>query len=552
MADDASVTPPAGPVLSIGVWIESVPDVDLRGEGIARTLAAILRSLASRPDTRIVVALAKWSEAGFRRLLEDWEIPADRVTIVVSRKRDPIVIRLRRRGPSGPGLRQRLAQVVKRAAKAAASRSVVRNLVGVSSVTAAVLLAIVAAPIALVLLGAAVIAAALGWALRAGLRAARVVAGRVLARLGISRAFIVGWLRDALIENEFLLLARRAESTAAVDVWFVPYPGAAYASGLSAPKVVAVPDLVYVEFPTLFDPAWIQRVDERVRRLVPRAASIVTYSRRVAERHVAAHLGIPGDRVHVIRHAPFESVRALDAAAAPGEDRRSAAVRTIAEFLDDRRRPDAAPDGLADYIAGLPFGEIEFLFVPSQVRPTKNYLNLFRAVERLVRRRFRNVKLVITGLVPRNGASGLRDYLDDQRLDLDILSVPNLPSAVHAAFMHLAALTVVPTLFEGGFPFPFSESLSVETPVVMSGIPVTREVIPEALQPLMLFDPYDVERITERIEWALDHRAALLDLQRPLQAALSLRTWDVVAGEYRAQLAAAAATRSAGSAAGGR
>jgi glycosyltransferase involved in cell wall biosynthesis len=99
---------------------------------------------------------------------------------------------------------------------------------------------------------------------------------------------------------------------------------------------------------------------------------------------------------------------------------------------------------------------------------------------------------------------------------------------------------VVPTLFEGGFPFPFSESLSVGTPVVMSDISVTREVVPPDLQPVMLFDPYDVEAIADRIAWALDHRSVLLARQRPFHAALQRRTWHDVAGEYRATLITAA------------
>ena len=62
-----------------------------------------------------------------------------------------------------------------------------------------------------------------------------------------------------------------------------------------------------------------------------------------------------------------------------------------------------------------------------------------------------------------------RDHLVRAHLQTDVISVPGLPSDVHAAFFQLARLTVVPTMFEGGFPFPFCESLSVGTPVV-SGV----------------------------------------------------------------------------------
>jgi len=47
-----------------------------------------------------------------------------------------------------------------------------------------------------------------------------------------------------------------------------------------------------------------------------------------------------------------------------------------------------------------------------------------------------------------------------------------------AACYKLADLAVNPSLSEGGFPFTFTEALSVGTPVVMARIPVTEEIIP--------------------------------------------------------------------------
>jgi glycosyltransferase involved in cell wall biosynthesis len=113
-----------------------------------------------------------------------------------------------------------------------------------------------------------------------------------------------------------------------------------------------------------------------------------------------------------------------------------------------------------------------------------------------------------------------------------VIALPGLPSDVHAALFLLARLTIVPTFFEGGFPFPFCESLSLGVPVVMSAIPVTRDVIPASLHPLVLFDPYSVDEMAQRMDWALDHRDELLSLELPVDRALRRRTWDDVAAEY--------------------
>jgi glycosyltransferase involved in cell wall biosynthesis len=536
---------PARPdVLTVGVWLEVLPDTrDLRGEGIARTLGALLRELTARPGARAVVAVAGWTEPDLRLLLEDWRIPEDGVEVLVSRARLPLLLRLRRRPPGGTRWRDRLAALARGGLAARPTRWALLRLAGVASVPVAILVALLAAPLALL---AAVLLGLPALALAAAARLARRGRRSLLARaerLGRWARQLEALLRDALFENEFRLLARRANRRRDIDVWLVTYPGAIHPLALTAPLVVAVPDVVYADFPTLFTADWVERVDRQIRRLVPRATAVISYSRYVAARHVVGYLGVKPERAHVIPHAPFDAGAALDAArGAPGQDRRQVARAVVRDYLAGRveRRPGAVPGRLA-YVRDLPFDEVDYLFVSARLRPTKGYLNLLRAFERLVRRRYRSLKLVTTA-APEDGTDGgaVHRYLSESRLDLDVLSIPDLPSSAHAAFLHLAALTVVPTLFEGGFPFPFSESLPVDTPVVMSAIPVTREVVPPDLWPAMLFDPYDVDSIAGRIEWALDHRRELLDLQRPLHASLRHRTWAHVADEYLAVLRAAA------------
>ncbi len=67
----------------------------------------------------------------------------------------------------------------------------------------------------------------------------------------------------------------------------------------------------------------------------------------------------------------------------------------------------------------------------------------------------------------------------------------------------------------------------------MSSIPVTREIVPPELEDTILFDPYDVDSIAERLSWGLTHREELLKKEMPLYNELVTRTWRDVADDYR-------------------
>jgi glycosyltransferase involved in cell wall biosynthesis len=175
------------------------------------------------------------------------------------------------------------------------------------------------------------------------------------------------------------------------------------------------------------------------------------------------------------------------------------------------------------YYASFKNDQTDFLFYASQFRPSKNVMTLLRAYEYLLRSRYVGSKLILTG---QREYGEVAAFVHERRLMHDVLFLSNLPLQQLAACYRLARLAVNPSLSEGGFPFTFSEALSVGTPVVMSRIAVTEEVVTDPdLQSLMLFDPYDWRDLAERIEWALDNRDTLLAKQKPLYDKLSQRTW---------------------------
>jgi glycosyltransferase involved in cell wall biosynthesis len=326
-------------------------------------------------------------------------------------------------------------------------------------------------------------------------------------------------VRRYLFAHQYGALARRANQLD-VDAWLVTHPTAVNATRLRAPIVSIVPDLMYSEIPAYFSPAWAAEADRAARRLVEAADAVITYSTHVATRHVSQHAGKDPRRVHVVPHAPLLSVQ--DAAKTTAAQ----AAGAIARFLD-------ACDAARGAVATRRFHDAPYLFVTTMTRAHKNLVNLFKAFARLTDWRSRGLKLVMTGSLDAwiDGAL-LREHLVRLGLEQDVVSVPALPTAIHSACLRLARLTVVPSLFEGGFPFPFSESMAHGTPVVMSAIPVTLEHVPPSMRARILFDPHDVEAMARQIKWGLTHRDELLTIEWPLFDEFNRRTWHSVAAEY--------------------
>ena len=365
-------------------------------------------------------------------------------------------------------------------------------------------------------------------------RFARSVLGRVRRKVGSK-------LHNLLHDHEMNLLERAAAKRNDVDLWYLPHLGFSRARRLNKPIVVAVADLVHVDFPTAVPWGIVLPETECIRELVAAAALVVSQSEYVRREHVVGFLGKPLEQTVAIPRAPASLAAILEPSTATcGGRSRDGALFQIRSFLRGKYpNPSWAPAMPEGYLRDFPFDEAPFLFVSSRIRPHKNFLNLFRAFETVLRTHRRSLKLFMTGNLDEPRQQPLRDFLLARRLEHDVISLPRMPTDALAAFHHLAALTVVPSLFAAAFPSAFSESVSVETPIVMSSNPTTREVIPTELQTRMLFDPYDVDSIAAAILHGLDHREELLVRQKALNVALHRRTRENVVDEYLAAFAEA-------------
>ncbi len=551
---------PAPGARRVGLWLQIRPDQGQRGQGIASLMSAWLRGMVQN-GVRPVIALPVWALARTREFLAEQGLDDSSVEFLPSRRFPPPFQRLLERLRSGfirPAWRWlRGLSWAARAAAAGARAAAVRiggRLIGFSWTSWALLLLLFGgllgalgrrwpdetlraarmAGIALPALALAILAV-LGAALAAGWIARRLLkplAAR-LSRLWTANRFVLyRWALtrfglDAYLEAmdlESRRLVRRANRRTDIPGWIAVNPSFDGATRLKAPLLMCVPDLVYLDHPSSYNTDWYGEVDRRCRRLAERADAFAAYSEDVARRHVG-RLDPDGRPVRIIRHAPMDAYRALY----DGDpDERDAAAEAARGALD--RAADRLQDpSRAEWLRRLPIGDIPFLFVSSQNRPHKNLLGMARAFEILLRRHRVSLKLLTTGVLEQTPACG--EFIRERALRNDVLSLHDLSPAEHAAVYRLAALTIVPTLFEGGFPFVFAESVSVGTPVLLSDIACVREELPTGDVPSMTFDPRDPEAIAAAILGALPRRAALLARQRAILEEQRRRTWADVARE---------------------
>lgn len=330
-----------------------------------------------------------------------------------------------------------------------------------------------------------------------------------------SDSFVLNFL-DAAREDELQRMIRFVNK-GNIDLWYVPNIFWKEVLKIKKKRVIVVPDVVYAEFPQLFfvDPV-IRSTSRTLDHILKKKPKVVCYSNHVKERHLVELRDFKPGNVTVIPHGAVDISEYLKMGL-PAK-----------EIIEIYLRKSIFSIPFSDNVSNMNFVDGHFILYSSQARYHKNIVTLLRVMDRLLRREHVNVKLVLTCATLKH----LKPHLEQLNLTREVVFMPRVPESVLAALNNLALLHVNPTLFEGGFPFTFSEAYSVGTPSVMSDIPVTREYVDDELAKVMLFDPYDVEDIVNKIKWGMEHRDELLALEKPLFEKFASRTWDIVAEEY--------------------
>lgn len=317
-------------------------------------------------------------------------------------------------------------------------------------------------------------------------------------------------------------LIKKINRNTGVSAWFVPTLFWPEIADIKVKKVVAAPDAVFLDFPLLFAKPFFAIVSDQIARTIKAADHFICYSHHVKNVHLVDGFSVAPDRISVIKHGSIDLRQYLL------RDSFSDIKAASDHILQNYQRKYLAQN---DYLRYFDLANASYIFYSSQIRPHKNFLSLIKAYEILLRQRYINIKFITTANLMQE--KEIWDYIVSRRLQYDILCFSDVSSEMLAALNHNAVCAVNPTLFEGGFPFTFTEAYSVGTPSVMSNIPVVlAEISDEALREKMLFDPYHVNDIVNKVEWAISHREELIVLQKPLYEEFEKRSWEIVANDY--------------------
>lgn len=517
---------------TLGILLAYAPGVQLTREGLGRYLTAFVRSAIK--SRQVVIAVPSWSREATRELFENAGVDMARVTII-GPDRQPLILRLfnasqsvrrwRRRPRKPRPRRAREDSFVLRHLKAIASRlSATRNILELVLLT--LYLGLLALGGAVSLIPGLVVRWIKGKSQKLNLalaaRAARFEAMR--ARFAELRGIAIRRLYEEMHRKEIGLISRSANATTSVHAWYIPTAFWPTGAQLKRPALVCVPDVVISEFPLYFSEIpRVLNILETIEEVLAEGTDLVAYSERTKERVLIERHGIRPERINVVRHAPMTLSRHVDVSgyANPIAARNERAMSLLRSAMT--RSVLALPAMNSDF---------KFIFFPTQFRPSKNIMTLLRAYAHLRSVHLFGHKLVLTG--DPWAYPGLMTFVIDQRLELDVLFLKDLTDAELAGCYKLSDLAINTSISEGGMPFTFSEALSVGTPVIMSDIEVTREIIVDPdLAAATLFDPYDWRALAEKIEWAIAHREDLLETQlRFYEQVLTKRTWDDVVAEH--------------------
>lgn len=318
-----------------------------------------------------------------------------------------------------------------------------------------------------------------------------------------------------------------------VQAWIILYPYFSYGLALDRPVSVIFPDSNPTQYPTFGGTAWSGAGEhttwrDRVARTLRGASRVITFSRHVAVSQAQAEYGIPPDKLRVVPHAPPDLLPQLPFLS---ERRGNSISRARAGALLRSHARNKNRFFFSDY----PFEDTRYIVVSTQDRTTKNLIVVARALQRLIRDDLKDLFVITTAPI-HYGANWtlLPQYLTDMGLESHFISLPALPREVHAALYHCAAVTVHPSVFEGGRgPFPFYESVSVGTPCLMATGPHVNELLEDepTLSPFT-FEPDDDVSLAKMIRETVEMREKVIQVQQDAYDRLLSYGWPNVAAAY--------------------
>jgi glycosyltransferase involved in cell wall biosynthesis len=303
--------------------------------------------------------------------------------------------------------------------------------------------------------------------------------------------------RRRISRKKAVTLAKQA----GCDVWVIPHAG--FTQPLDFPSVLFIHDLVPFHFPDGFDPAHVQTL----RRVIPARAREATIcacmSQFIREHDLVGVLGLPPDRVRMVRPAP------------PNDFPRT-------------------EDGVDSLYRPRELGELvrPFLFYPSAFRPYKNHAGLIRALQVLRDEMGEDgFDVVFTGRRAGELPVSLERLADQTGTRKRIHVLGHVDRGVLAALYKKAFATIMLSFYEQG-SFPVYEALYWGCPVASADIPSLREQCAAMGDSMVYFDVHDPRAIAHAVCALRDHRESIQQGQQRTRHLLWQQTWTQVAEEW--------------------
>lgn len=498
----------------LGIFLGFEPNASIKAEGITRLLSFVINAAVADPKIQLTIVLPYWLIDEVIRLLEDNNVAVDKIEIVSNKAKSNFMQFYFRYGKRMKAGRRSSAKSGENFLRNLSYRKIL-HFSSDSSFFSKVMLEICL----MLMLSFLVFYRLVMKLFRYLKKIIKPVIQKIVSLIRFEKNKFFNLYYKTIYSKEIENLVDFVNKKYNIDCWFIPCLFWPEIKLLRGKKVVAAPDIVFFDFPNGFMFDGVKSIFNKMIASTCAADHIICYSDYVKNKHMVDAIGIKPENISIVRHGVTSLQKYLF--------HPSFGFSEVAKQIIKKYQKQYLCEKL--YWYEIDFSECHYIFYSSQLRPYKNIFSLIKAVEYLIRKRGLNVKLVLTADL--NANEEISAYLSENRLKNDVLSVYNIPSDALAAFNYFARLSVNPTLFEGGFPFTFCEAYSVGTPSLMSAIPVILETIQsQDLREMMLFDPYDLSEMADKIEWGLNNREKLYASQKALYE--SLQDWKAVGKEY--------------------
>jgi len=271
--------------------------------------------------------------------------------------------------------------------------------------------------------------------------------------------------------------------------------------------IITFPDLVVSLFPSLYPlTPFNKALNECITKSIQISQGIVCYSEFVRDSQLMKLFSIQNTKPKIaVIPSGFYTV--------PND---SKAVVTLQKPDFNQYVKNYFPE--LGPLPKIQFGEFHYILYPTVDRPHKNTRILILAIQELIRKRYLQIKLLLTGDGPIQANA---EFIRAHKLHYDIFYLPELPLDVFNHLINQASLVIHPSLAEGGDIFNFSRAVSNNCPALLSDITVAHEMferhgIPYNQYKDWLFDPFNWENLADLIEKNLAQREALLTVQKKI------------------------------------